>query len=117
MFGKNEWRSKESSTEGTHDSASAQKTPAGGRNEDKLAQGYKNTACIGRDGIEKATVTGRGHQRQQELPALYQQLRKKRNEGNTGLLLTVAGVPVAVNVDNTVALDPFSALVFAIRVF
>lgn len=52
--------------------ASAQKTPAGGRNEDKLAQGYKNTACIGRDGIEKATVTGRGHQRQQELPALYQ---------------------------------------------
>lgn len=48
---------------------------------------------------------------------MYQQLRKKRNEGNTGLLLTVAGDPVAVNVDNAVALDPFSALVFAIRVF
>lgn len=37
--------------------ASAQQTPAGGRNEDKLAQGYKNPACMGRDGIEKATVT------------------------------------------------------------
>lgn len=37
--------------------ASAQQTHAGGRNEDKLAQGYKNPACMGRDGIEKTTVS------------------------------------------------------------
>lgn len=36
--------------------ASAQQTHAGGRNENKLAQGYKNPTCIGRDGIEKATA-------------------------------------------------------------
>lgn len=74
----NEWRSKESSTEGTSDSASAQKTRAGGRNEDKLTQGYKNAAYIGRDGIEKTTVTGRGHQRQQELPALSAVRKKEK---------------------------------------
>lgn len=56
----NEWRSKESSIEGTHDSALAQHTHAGGGNKDKLAQGYKNPACIGRDGIEKATLCGKG---------------------------------------------------------
>lgn len=43
--------------------ASAQQTHAGGRNKNKLAQGYKNPACIGRDGIEKATATGRGDRR------------------------------------------------------
>lgn len=56
----NEWRSKESSIEGTHDSASAQQNHAGDRNKEKLAQGYKNPACIGRDDIKKATLGSKG---------------------------------------------------------
>lgn len=44
----------ENSAEGTHGQASMQQTCAGGRSEDKLAHGYKNTPCICRDGIKKA---------------------------------------------------------------
>lgn len=41
----------------------------------------------------------------------------KRNEGNTGMLVTVTGDPGAVNMDKAVELDPSFALVFTIRVF
>lgn len=57
------------------------------------------------------------HQRQQELPALDQELMNKRNEGNTGMLVTVTDDPGAVNMDKAEELDPSFALVFTIRVF